>query len=69
MINFVTKTVAEHTYKRAERIGRSVRYGQKRLKRLSRAATLGGIFLSFLRIGTTGFGAALRRQLLPALII
>jgi chromate transport protein ChrA len=36
-----------------------VRYGQKRLKRLSRAATLGGIFLSFLQVGTTGFGGGL----------
>lgn len=36
-----------------------MRYGQKRLKRLSRAATLGGIFLSFLQIGCTGFGGGL----------
>jgi chromate transporter len=36
-----------------------VRYGQRRLKRLSRAATLGGIFLSFLQVGTTGFGGGL----------
>jgi chromate transporter len=36
-----------------------VRYGQKRLKRLSRSATLGGIFLSFLQVGTTGFGGGL----------
>jgi chromate transporter len=36
-----------------------VRYGQKRLKRLSRTATLGGIFLSFLYVGTTGFGGGL----------
>jgi len=36
-----------------------VRYGQKRLKRLSRTATLGGIFLSFLEIGLTGFGGGL----------
>jgi chromate transporter len=36
-----------------------VRYGQKRLKRLSRAATLGGIFLSFLQVGTTGFGGGI----------
>jgi chromate transporter len=59
VLNSSAKTVAEHTYKRAERIGRSVRYGQKRLKRLSRGATLGGIFLSFLQIGTTGFGGGL----------
>jgi chromate transport protein ChrA len=51
--------VAEHTDKRSERIRRSVRYGQKRLKRLSRTATLGGIFLSFLQVGTTGFGGGL----------
>ncbi|HKG15339.1 MAG TPA: chromate transporter [Pyrinomonadaceae bacterium] len=36
-----------------------MRYGQKRLKRLSRTATLGGIFLSFLQVGTTGFGGGL----------
>ena len=36
-----------------------MRYGQKRLKRLSRTATLGGIFLSFLYVGTTGFGGGL----------
>jgi chromate transporter len=51
--------VAEHTDKRGERLYRRVRYGQKRLKRLSRAATLGGIFLSFLQVGTTGFGGGL----------
>jgi chromate transporter len=36
-----------------------VRYGQKRLKRLSATASLGGIFLSFLYIGLTGFGGGL----------
>jgi chromate transporter len=36
-----------------------VRYGQRRLKRLSRTATLGGIFLSFLYVGVTGFGGGL----------
>jgi chromate transport protein ChrA len=51
--------VIEQVDKRAERLRRSVRYGQKRLKRLSRAATLGGIFLSFLQIGCTGFGGGL----------
>ena len=45
--------------KRTERLRRSVRYGQKRLKRLSRAATLGGIFLSFLQVGCTSFGGGL----------
>ena len=51
--------MAEHTDKRSERLLRGVRYGQRRLKRLSRAATLGGIFLSFLQVGTTGFGGGL----------
>jgi chromate transporter len=32
------------------------RYEQRRLKRISRTATLGGLFLSFLKIGITGFG-------------
>lgn len=36
-----------------------MRYGQKRLKRLSETASLGGIFLSFLYIGLTGFGGGL----------
>lgn len=36
-----------------------MRYGQRRLKRLSRTATLGGIFLSFLQVGTTGFGGGI----------
>jgi chromate transporter len=36
-----------------------VRIGHKRLKRLSRAPDLGGIFLSFLKIGITGFGGGL----------
>ena len=36
-----------------------MRYGQKRLKRLSATASLGGIFLSFLYIGFTGFGGGL----------
>ncbi|MGA9996031.1 MAG: chromate transporter [Pyrinomonadaceae bacterium] len=49
----------ENAEKRAHKITRRVRYGQKRLKRLSRTATLGGIFLSFLTIGMTGFGGGL----------
>ena len=36
-----------------------VRYGQRELKRISRTATLGGIFLSFLKIGVVGFGGGL----------
>lgn len=41
------------------RFGNRVRYGTKRLKRLSREQTLGGIFLSFLKVGITGFGGGL----------
>jgi chromate transporter len=51
--------VIEQADKRTKRLRRSVLYGQKRLKRLSRTATLGGIFLSFLQIGCTGFGGGL----------
>jgi chromate transporter len=52
-------TVLEKTEKRAGGISWRVRYGQKRLKRLSETASLGGIFLSFLYIGLTGFGGGL----------
>lgn len=51
--------MAEHSDRRSERLRRGVRYGQRRLKRLSRTATLGGIFLSFLHVGATGFGGGL----------
>ncbi len=51
--------VIEHTEKRTEKFRRRVRYGQKRLRRLSRTASLGGIFLSFLYVGVTGFGGGL----------
>ena len=36
-----------------------MRSGHKRLKRISREPDLGGIFLSFLKIGCTGFGGGL----------
>jgi chromate transporter len=51
--------VLENAGERAHNFRTRVRYGQKRLKRLSRTATLGGIFLSFLEIGLTGFGGGL----------
>jgi len=35
------------------------RYGSRRLKRISKTTSLGGIFLSFLKIGLTGFGGGL----------
>ncbi|HMF57529.1 MAG TPA: chromate transporter [Pyrinomonadaceae bacterium] len=36
-----------------------MRYERRRLKRVSRTASLGGLFLSFLKIGLTGFGGGL----------
>ena len=36
-----------------------VRYGHKEITRISRTATLGGLFLSFLKIGLVGFGGGL----------
>src|ERR671933_52369 len=35
------------------------RYGRRELERIARTATLGGLFLSFLKIGTVGFGGGL----------
>lgn len=49
----------ENARARGYRISNRVRSGHKRLKRLSREATLGGIFLSFLKVGFTGFGGGL----------
>src|SRR5215467_5630348 len=36
-----------------------VRYGHREIKRISRTATLGGLFLSFLKVGLVGFGGGL----------
>ena len=44
---------------RARKMRVRVRYGQRELKRISRTATLGGLFLSFLKIGLVGFGGGL----------
>lgn len=44
---------------RARKMRARVRYGHQRLKRISRTATLGGLFLSFLKIGLVGFGGGL----------
>src|SRR5437879_12835095 len=41
---------------RVRKIQTRARYGRRRLKRISRTATLGGLFLSFLKIGVSGFG-------------
>jgi chromate transporter len=45
-----------HGHQRVRKIRTRARYGQRRLKQISRHATLGGLFLSFLKIGLTGFG-------------
>ncbi|HSB29638.1 MAG TPA: chromate transporter [Pyrinomonadaceae bacterium] len=49
----------EKTKQRGRRVGYRVRSGTKRLKRISQLPTLGGIFLSFLKIGIVGFGGGL----------
>jgi chromate transporter len=51
-------TVAHKTYgrQRVRKIRTRARFEQRRLKRISQTATLGGLFLSFLKIGVTGFG-------------
>jgi len=41
---------------RAHQMRRRVRFTRTRLERISRTATLGGLFLSFLKIGLVGFG-------------
>ena len=51
--NVLKKT---HGHQRVRKIRTRARYEQRRLKRISRTATLGGLFLSFLKIGITGFG-------------
>jgi len=45
-----------HRLRRVRKIKTRARYEHRRLKRISRTATLGGLFLSFLKIGLTGFG-------------
>jgi chromate transporter len=44
---------------RVRKIKTRARYEHRRLKRISRTATLGGLFLSFLKIGVSGFGGGL----------
>jgi chromate transporter len=51
--SFASRT---HGHQRVRKIRTRARYEQRRLKRISRTATLGGLFLSFLKIGLTGFG-------------
>lgn len=42
--------------RRVRKIRTRARFERRRLQRISRTATLGGLFLSFLKIGLTGFG-------------
>ena len=51
--------ITSHARQRVRKIKTRARYGQRTLKRISRKATLGGLFLSFLKIGITGFGGGL----------
>jgi chromate transporter len=44
---------------RVRHIRARTRYGRRTLERISRTATLGGLFLSFLKIGAVGFGGGL----------
>jgi len=41
---------------RAHEMRRRVRFTRRRIEQISRTATLGGLFLSFLKIGLVGFG-------------
>lgn len=45
-----------HARERVRKIKTRARYQHRRLRQISRTATLGGLFLSFLKIGFTGFG-------------
>jgi chromate transport protein ChrA len=44
---------------RVRHVRTRARYGRRELERVARNATLGGLFLSFLKIGTVGFGGGL----------
>ena len=44
---------------RAQNVRRRVRFARTRIERISRTATLGGLFLSFLKIGLVGFGGGI----------
>lgn len=54
-------TVSRRTrgHQRVRKIRTRARYEHRRLQRISRTATLGGLLLSFLKIGLTGFGGGL----------
>src|ERR1044072_8784429 len=44
---------------RAHEMRRRVRFTRRKIERISRTATLGGLFLSFFKIGLVGFGGGL----------
>ena len=54
-----TVSIRTRGRKRVRKIRTRARYEHRRLQRISRTATLGGLFLSFLKIGLTGFGGGL----------
>src|SRR5438067_13029193 len=45
-----------HGHQRVRKIKTRARFEHRRLKLISRTATLGGLFISFLKIGVSGFG-------------
>lgn len=44
---------------RAHEMRRRARFARRKIERISRTATLGGLFLSFLKIGVVGFGGGI----------
>jgi len=53
-VNSTVRTNRIHA--RAHRMRRRVLFARRKIERISRTATLGGLFLSFLKIGLVGFG-------------
>src|SRR6185369_4564623 len=51
-----TSVRADRIRSRAYDMRRRVRIARRQIERISRTATLGGLFLSFLKIGLVGFG-------------
>jgi chromate transporter len=50
---------AEKIRQRLRHVRTRARYGRREIKRISQTATLGGLFLSFFKIGLIGFGGGL----------
>src|SRR4030095_14157654 len=50
---------AQRIRARANEMRRRARFARRQIERISRTATLGGLFLSFLKIGLGGFGGGI----------